>query len=353
MLRFFLATLVAAALAVALGTGVGSADERWIIEPGPEAVDAQKSGAADVARAQKLAKDKHFAEAAAVLEDVARKWPAAVHDCNLALAYLRNNALTRAQLVWDLGALRNGARPKWCTGDVSTQLSEALHKAGYVPTTIDVSPPDAIVEVNGIAMRSMRTIWLAPGTATFNASAPGRLPKAVQASIAAPTSRVTILLEEPRVEPPAPPDAAVPVVAPPPVTPDAGVAAVPAEPDAGVPSGGSPIVINGRRLSWKRTALVATLTFSATSVLLGYFTWDAKNKADALYVTDPKFAEQKQSYDDFALSTTVLSAMAVVSAAVLVYLSVTDDDASPGTVKVGGGPGDIGISFSGTFGDGQ
>src|ERR1041385_6196596 len=163
MLRFSVVTLMAVATALVLGTSVGNADERWIIEPGPEAKDAQKLGAADVERAQKLAKDKHLAEALAVLESVDQKWPAAVHDCNLALAYLREKSYTRAQLVWDLGALRNGVRPKWCTGEVSTQLSDALRSAGYVPTTIEVAPPDALVEVSGIPMRSMRTVWLPPG----------------------------------------------------------------------------------------------------------------------------------------------------------------------------------------------
>src|SRR5258706_7545518 len=135
MLRFTCVTLAAVAIALALGMRVGTAqgDARWIIEPGPEATDAQKLGAADVTRAQKLAKHpKTLAEAQAVLETVARTWPASVHDCNLALVYLRRAELTRAKLLWDLGELRNGVRPKWCTGEVSTQISDALRKAGYV-----------------------------------------------------------------------------------------------------------------------------------------------------------------------------------------------------------------------------
>src|ERR1043165_141552 len=143
MQRFFLVTRAAAAMALVLATGVGSADEPWIIESGPEATNAQKLGAAEVERAQKLAKDKKYRDAVLVLEAVARKWPAAVHDCNLALAYLRDDQLTKARLVWDVSALRNGVRPKWCTGEVSAQLSEALRKKGYVPTTVDVVPAEA------------------------------------------------------------------------------------------------------------------------------------------------------------------------------------------------------------------
>ena len=356
MLRFLLVTLAVAAMALALGTTIGVADEPWIIEAGPEAADAQKLGAAEVERAQKLAKEKKYRDAALVLEAVARKWPAAVHDCNLALAYLRDGQLTKAQLVWDVGAQRNGVRPKWCTGEVSTQLAEALRKKKLVPVTIEVVPGDAIVEVDGITMRGMHTIWLEPKTVTFNASAPGRVPSSTPLTVAAPVSRVAITLAEPpKVEPP---DAAVhtPVVTPPPVTPDAGVMTTPGETpqvDAGVPARGSPIVVNGQRWSWKKTAGIATLTFSATAILLGVYTDRAKKDADSHYVTDPAFEEANQDYKDFALSTTVLSSMAAVSAIVFVYLSLTDDgDSKPPAVKVGSGPGDIGISFSGTFGDG-
>jgi hypothetical protein len=354
MQRFFLVTLAAAAMVFALRTGIGSADERWIIEPGAEATDAQKLGAAEVERAQKLAKDKRFREAATVLEGVARKWPASVHDCNLALAYLRSGQLTRAKLVWDLGALRNGVRPKWCTGEVSTQISDALRSKGYVATSIDVTPHDAIVEVNGIAMREIGTVWLEPRMATFNASAPGRLPKAVQQMVAAPVSRVSITLEEPKVETPTP-DAGVPVA--PPVTPDAGVTTPVepvAQPDAGVPASGALITYDGKPLGWRTTTLITALSLGAVAGVCGYLTYDAKNDANEHYVTDPQFDGAKDRYNTMAIATSVVGGLAVVSAAFYVYFVAAGDVPirKPGKIQVGGGPGNIGISFSGTFGDG-
>jgi hypothetical protein len=353
MLRFCLVTFAAAAMVFALRTGIGSADERWIIEPGPEAKDAQKLGAAEVERAQKAAKNKRYDEAAAILENVARKWPASVHDCNLALAYLRNDQLTRAKLVWDLGAVRNGARPKWCTGEVSTQLSDALRKNGYVSTAIDVTPHDALVEVGGIAMRGMQSVWLPAGVVTFNATAPGKLPKAVQVTVAAPVSRVSITLEEPKVEAPAP-DAGVPVA--PPVTPDAAVTTPVepvAQPDAGVPPSNSLITYDGRPVTWRTTALISTLTFGVIAGVCGYLTYDAKNDANEHYVTDPQFKDLKDRYNALSIATTVVGGMAVVSAAVYVYFAAAGDAPvqKPGKIQVGGGPGDIGISLSGTFGD--
>lgn len=357
MLRFTVVTMVGVALALGLSA---RADERWIIEPGPEAKDAQKLGASEVERAQKLAKEKHIDEAAAVLENVARTWPASVHDCNLALAYLRQKALTKAQLVWDLAALRNGTRPKWCTGEVSTQLSDALHKEGYVPTTLDVYPTDAVVEVNGIAMRGMRTVWLRPEPTTFNASAPGRLPKAVQVTIAAPVAKVTITLEEPQAPPPVTPDAGVqpppmapvdaaPMVMPPPVAPPSEAAIVPS--DTASPSS-SLINIGGKPVGRKTIALLSAVTFWVGAGLLGTLTYVAKSEANDHYVSDPAFTDAKNTYTALKWSTVGVAGAATIATAVYIYFLSSDDKPipRPGTIQVTGDANGFGISYSGTFG---
>src|SRR5690242_18590519 len=93
-----LALVTAAAALVLWPARARSDEERWIIEATAESDGAVKAGAAQVAKAQKLAKKKKYLEAVKLLEDVARQYPAAVHDCNLSLAYLRAGALTRAQL---------------------------------------------------------------------------------------------------------------------------------------------------------------------------------------------------------------------------------------------------------------
>ncbi|HSD89196.1 MAG TPA: hypothetical protein VLB44_16825 [Kofleriaceae bacterium] len=352
MLRFTVVIVLGVAMALGLSA---SADERWIIEPGPEAQDAQKLGASDVQRAQKLAKDKHIDEAAAVLERVARTWPASVHDCNLALAYLRQKALTKAQLVWDLAALRNGARPKWCTGEVSTQLSEALHKEGFVPTTIDVVPTDAVVEINGIAMRSMRTVWLKPGPATFNATAPGRLAKTVDVTIAAPVAKVTITLEEPQAPPPdagvpplAPVDAA-PMILPPVAPPPDAATAVPIETPL---TSSSLININGKPVGRRSIALITAVTFWVGAGIFGTLTYVAKNEANDHYVSDPAFTSTKDAYTAAAWATVGIAGAATIATAVYIYFRATDDKPvpRPGKLQVTGDPNGFGISYSGTFG---
>lgn len=195
----------------------------WIVEPVPENPQSIMAGAAELERALGLAKKKDFGEAVKVLEVVARRFPAALHDCNLSLAYLRAGALTRAQLMWDVAGLRNATRPAWCTGDLANQLATALRAAGYVPVSLEVTPSDAVIEVGGVKVRGLKVLWLAAGPATIAARAPGKLDVVKQVEIAAPSARVSIELAAPPIEPPdagITPDAAVPdagvIVAPPP-----------------------------------------------------------------------------------------------------------------------------------------
>jgi hypothetical protein len=338
MLRFTVVTTVAFAIVWSLAT----ADERaaaWVFEPGPEAADAQKLGAADVQRAQKLAKEKKYDQAAILLESVSQKWPAAVHDCNLALAYLRANALTRAQLVWDLSALRNGARPKWCTGEVSTELSQTLRKKKYVPTTIDVTPGDALIEVGGVAMRNMRTVWLPPGPTVINASAPGRLPWSQTVTIEPPSTRVAITLELP----PAPtPDAAVPVHAAPEAPPVVDAAPLSVEPPPL-----ALLTVNDTVIPTKTILLVSTIGLVAAAGVTGYLTYDAKQHANELYKTDPSFDSRVKRYDNFRLATELTAGAAAVSAAIYFYLLVTDEP-NPG-VGVNATNSSVGVTYGGRW----
>jgi hypothetical protein len=216
--------LVAAALLLARATPA-LADEPWIIEAGPEAADAAKAGASAVAQAQKLGKKKQYLEAVTLLEDTARRWPSAVHDCNLSLAYLRAGALTRAQLLWDVAGLRNAARPTWCTGPMVQQLSTALRAAGFVPLTINTVPPDAVIQVGGVTTRGVHVVWLPAGRHVVSVTAAGHEAGRAEVDVAAPTASVTITLavegaakaEEPSAPAPEPAPAPAPEPAPMPI----------------------------------------------------------------------------------------------------------------------------------------
>lgn len=347
--------LALAAVAL-LAVPEGSADERWILEPGPEAKDAQTLGASEVARAQKLAKAKQYAEAAAVLEALSKKLPAAVHDCNLALVYLRASALTRAKLVWDLSGLRNGTRPAWCTGDVSTQLSTALRAAGFVPTTIDVVPPDAVLEVGGVAIRGMRTVWLPPGQATITASAPDKVTQTLQAAVVAPSTRVAITLAAPApavVEPDAgvptvstPVDAASSVVAAPPVD------AAPTPPER---EGPTPLlVVNGSPVAYPYVALTTAAAAWLSAGVFGVLTLRARDNANSVYATDPDFEARKREYTTYRWAAVGSVGLGVIATAVTVYLFATRDEPPPPSgvsLDLGGMGGEsIGITYSGAFG---
>jgi hypothetical protein len=318
----------------------GAADERWVIEPGAEAENAEKLGAAEVQRAQKLAKAKKYAEAAAVLEQVSRKWPAAIHDCNLALAYLRAGAYTRAQVVWELSALRNTTRPAWCTGEVSTQLSNALRAAGFVPTTIDVVPSDAVLEVGGVAVRGIRTVWLPTGTHPITATAPGRDAQTVSATVVAPSTRIAITLKEPApiasdagvIEPMAQSDAAV---APPA---DASTIA-----PLGRPTEQPLLTVNGAPVTRRYIALGVTVLGVVGTGVFAYLTKTAHGDANQLYPTDPEFSDAKSRHSTMRTLTIASAVVTAVGAGFYIYFTVDDND---GTTPTG-----VALGYRGTFGD--
>jgi hypothetical protein len=356
--RISIATVLGLGAVALIAARDGIADsgaERWIIEPGPEAPDGQKLGAAEVERAQKLAKAKQYAEAVVALEQVARTWPAAIHDCNLALAYLRAGALTRAQLAWDLSALRNGTRPKWCTGDVSTQLSTALRAAGYVPTTIDVVPArDAVIEVGGVAMRNLRTVWLPPGPATIGVAAPERASRTENVTIAGPRASFTITLEVVRPPPAVTPDAGVgaePVAVPPDAAPSV-------EPRAEPPSTEPPsslVSIDGKPVGRRNLALTVAIAGFLGAGVFGAYAYDSRRDANMLYPTDPEFEDEKANYD--GASTLALASLAVgaVGTAFFIYFLATEDRPvpGPGNLQIGASRDGVGISYGGTFGGGK
>ncbi|MCB9565306.1 MAG: protein kinase [Kofleriaceae bacterium] len=196
-----LSLALAAALARA-GGDAATSDAPWIFEPGPEVDGAADAAKADVTRAQKLAKQNKYRDAVTIFEQVARAHPSAVHDCNLALAYLRAGVYTRAQLVWEISALRNADRPNWCISTLGEQLSTALRSAGFVPVTLAVSPPDAVIEIGGVAVRNMRVVWLAPGHYAVSATAPDREPGTTEVDVSSSSSTVTLELARPHVEVP-------------------------------------------------------------------------------------------------------------------------------------------------------
>lgn len=301
--RCFLAVITAlAAVVLWPRTPAADDDEPWIVEPGPEKPDAIKAGATELEVGLSLAKKKQYADAVKALETVARTWPAALHDCNLSLAYLRAGALTRAQLMWDVAGLRNASRPNWCTGDLSTQLATALRAAGYVPVSIDVTPPDAVIEVGGARVRGIKVLWLATGPATISARA--RELSTTKSFDVAANVRVHLELREPVITPP---DAGVPdapvVVAPPP---DAAVA---------IPMPPPPEPSHTLRYAAAGTAAVGLLGGSVFYVLAR----GARSDANAVFPSDPAFDDAKRSFETRRVVAISLLAIGTVAAAYVGY----------------------------------
>lgn len=276
-------------------------DTTWVIEPTPEATDAVSAGAADLARAQKLAKQKKLVDAVDLLEQLDRAHPAALHDCNLALAYLRAGALTRAELLWDVSALRNADRPDWCTGDLGKQLSTALHAAGFVPLTLAPVPPDAVVSVGGVTVKNVHVVWLPPGQVTVSGHADGYVDASQDVTLASPSGSVTIALARPVVEADAAPIA---VDAAPPVVVDAAPVIVPPPP----PPPRAP------RAEWPGwVGLGVGVVSAAGGVAFHVGAVDARDQGNTYYTFQPELADATSRFDrdrNLAIASYAVSAAA-------------------------------------------
>jgi hypothetical protein len=188
---------LAAALAViapVIAPGLIAAADEWVVEPTPEGTNAVANGAADVVKAQKLAKQKMLDDAVLLLEQVAHEYPASEHDCNLALAYLRKGDLTRAQLWSDVAGLRGGARPDWCTSSLPAQLAQALRDEDYVPLTVTTTPADAVIEVAGLTVRDVHLFWLPVATYNVVARAEGYDDEKAPVVVASPGAKLTMTM---------------------------------------------------------------------------------------------------------------------------------------------------------------
>lgn len=341
--------LLAAAALVAFGQGT---PERYVFELAAEAPDAQKQGAAEVDAAQKLAKSGKVGEAVLQLEALARRLPASVHDCNLALAYLRAGQLTAAKLAHDLSGLRNGVRPKWCTGDVSTQISDALRNRRLVLTTLDVTPADSLVEVSGIALRRIGTLWLDPGTYAVTISAPGRVTQTVNIVAASPSAHLAVTLETAR--PALPPDASV---AEPMASPDAGAVA-PVTADAAVavtepPPDNALIKVGGAPVGYRAVALTLAISGWLGAGVLGVLAYKTKGDANGRYKTDPDYQDLADRFDTYKYVSLGSAILGAVATSVYIYFVTQGDEVirKPGKIEVGLRPdGGFGVSYSGSFG---
>lgn len=305
-----------------------------IFAPAPEADGAIARGAGELARAQQLARKKRFRDAAAILEPLVQEQPAALHDCNLALAYLRGGELTGAQLAWDLSRLRGPAAPDWCAGDLARDLAKALRAGHYVPVTLAVSPAGTIVTVDTYTVRDLGLIWLPPGRHTFTAQADGVPAATSTVDVAAPAARVTLTVAPPVREPDAPP-AVVP-----PDAPLAPLAPADAAPELDVSEPDLPPPPEAPRSYWPVYAAGGTAVIGlAAGALLHGRALATKDRANALVRDTDAFASERSRFGtERALAITGYAVgAAAIGVAVWQWTRIHRDNA----------PADVGVVLDG------
>ncbi len=291
-----------------------ASDKRWVVSPEPEQPGAVEAGAEDVAQAQKLARKKRYFDAMLLLERAAREHPSALHDCNLALAYLRTGRLTQAQLIFDVSRLRGGTPPPWCDSSLAGQLAAALRKEKYVPLTLAVQPVDATIDVGEALFRGMTVIWLKPGSHSLTVTAPVHDPETRPLMVAPPAMRVDVSLVKLGDDPPPEIDAGVAVMTP--------VDAAPPQPDS---AGGleqpvdldltTPVPPPATRAKWPAYAGIGAAGLGL-GLGLAFHTraLGTKDRANDLPPTSPQFLELS---DRFGTERAVAIGGYAVSAAAL------------------------------------
>ena len=334
------ATVVAVIL-VARGARAG------VYEPGPEAAGAVAAGADALKAALKVAKGTDKMAALYEFQQIADHWPAALHDCYLALASLRAGDLTEAKLAWDRSATRGGDRPKWCTGDLVHQLDKARHDRHFVELVFDLTPRDALVNINNIVtFRGFTSVWWPTDGDKVGTqiSAPGYLDYGGDLPVP-PPAPIRIALEPvPVARPPhVEVDAGVAVVAPPPVAPpDAGVT-VAAAPDAAV----APdfMMINGRPISHRKLALGAAIVGAVGAATFGGISYFYNREQAKLAPGDPAYNDAKDSYEGFGITAIACAGLSVLGASLYIYYVVTDNPLPAVAVR----PNPNGFAFGGVW----
>ena len=320
------------AITVLLAGHVAGAE---VFEPGPEAPGAVDAAAADVAAAVKLGKNTATKwDALFKFQAIARQHPAALHDCYLALAFLRVEDVTHAKLAWDRAAIRGGTRPAWCTGDLAHQLDKALADR-YVELVLDVTPKDAVVAIDNVEVRNMTSVWLEclascrdPESTTkhhVTIDAPGFVRDDRELRLAPPVTRVAVVLHPPPVEPPKvePPvasaDAGVPAAAPPPApAPDAAIPVAPPPAPATEPA--------TRTIAGTTVALGLGIVTAVGASVAGYMTHYYADRANSLYRSDPDFADAKSSYQAAGITAIACAGVSVASLVTYLVLALRHDD---------------------------
>jgi hypothetical protein len=155
------------------------------------------------AEGEQLAKDSRFSEAIDKFKAADKIQPTASHACLIALAYTRRELWPQAEIF--LARCHERATPQDPLPDwvpvAEQQIAERLATANVAPVTIDVSPPNAKVQLTVSSFApdetfAPRTIHLPPGRHIIIAEAQGYKPARQEVVIETKDpKRVTIVLE--------------------------------------------------------------------------------------------------------------------------------------------------------------
>jgi hypothetical protein len=205
----------------------------WVHAPRPARADEPPAAAADalVTEGARLGGEGRLEEAILRFKAAEARFPRALHDCNVGLAYARLGRLPQAH--WFLSRCQRRATeplPEWVAPRLETTLSQ-LRAGPYAPVRLETSPQSAPVTISTFApdesVDPPADVWLPQATEVVLTARAADDAARGEARVRLPSPAPTRVLVEVRASNPA--SAPVPASLPAPVpTPEAPFLAEPA-----------------------------------------------------------------------------------------------------------------------------
>lgn len=186
---------------------------------GPARSEEPPAVAADalVAEGARLGGEGRLEEAILRFKAAEARFPRALHDCNIGLAYARLGRLPQAH--WFLSRCRHRATaplPDWVGPRLETTLSQ-LRAGPYAPVRIETSPQSAAVTISTFAPDETVTppadVWLPQAMEVVLTARAADDAARGEARVRLPSPAPTRVLVEVRPSSPAPPPASLPAPA--------------------------------------------------------------------------------------------------------------------------------------------
>jgi len=261
-------------------------------------------------------------EAIQLFKRAEARFPRAIHDCNIGLAYARLKSWSQALFFLERCRGRATERlPAWVDSRIEKTL-EVVRGGGHAPIEIVTDPPGATVRVSTFAsdesFTGPQTIWLPLGSYEIAASLEGHGTVREQVTIDSSRPRsLRLVLASAAAPAPSPPTPPAPASAP------GSAASAPAPAPTPPPvEHAAAADLHGRARGhgrWPWITLAAGALVLGAGVYAHLQALDTKDQAEALPPGDPRFRRLSDDFDNERLWTVSLYGVGAIAVGVGLY----------------------------------